>query len=81
MILNVKIKNWQLNGSINFQNKYFWSVFSNNFRALKYIARGEFAQVWEMERLREGKKFAVKIIDKEVSFGSVKGKEAVYNEI
>jgi hypothetical protein len=34
-----------------------------------------------MERLRDGKKFAVKIIDKEVSFGSVKGKEAVYNEI
>ena len=59
----------------------FLSGFSNNFRALKYIARGEFAQVWEMERLRDGKKFAVKIIDKEVSFGSVKGKEAVYNEI
>ena len=81
MILNVKIKNWQLNGSINFQNKYFLSGFSNNFRALKYIARSEFGQVWEMERLREGKKFAVKIIDKEVSFGSVKGMEAVYNEI
>lgn len=52
----------------------FLSGFSNDYKAVKYIGRGEFAQVWEVERLRDGAKFAAKTIDKEICYGQVNGR-------
>lgn len=59
----------------------FLSGFSTHFKPVKYIGRGEFAQVWEVERIKDGSKFAAKIIDKDVCFGQVNGREGLYNEI
>lgn len=52
----------------------FLSGFSNHFKALKYLGRGQFAQVWEVERLKDRTKFAAKIVDKEICYGQVNGR-------
>ena len=52
----------------------FLTGFLKNYKKLKYIGRGEFAKVWEVERIKDGKRFAAKMIDKEICYGEVNGR-------
>lgn len=53
--------------------------FHEMFKPMKKLGKGSFASVYEVERLTDRKKFAVKAFSKQTSFNSKNGKESLIN--
>jgi serine/threonine protein kinase len=48
---------------------------------MRKLGKGNFATVYEVERLEDGKKYAVKAFSKNTCFSTPKGKEGLINEL
>ena len=55
--------------------------FHHLFRVYKKIGKGNFASVYQSERLEDHKDMAVKAFSKNIAFNEENGKEALINEI
>lgn len=55
--------------------------FHAQFKPIKKLGKGNFASVYEVIRLEDGKKFAVKAFSKANTFSSPNGKESLINEL
>lgn len=51
------------------------------FKPIKKLGKGNFASVYEVERLTDSKKFAVKAFSKQNTFAAKNGKESLMNEL
>ena len=51
------------------------------FKPLKKLGKGNFASVYEVERLTDQAKFAVKAFSKQSCFNAKNGKESLINEL
>lgn len=51
------------------------------FKPLRKLGKGNFASVYEVERLTDGRRFAVKAFSKQVCFNTENGKESLVNEL
>lgn len=51
------------------------------FRPMRKLGKGNFATVYEVERLEDGKKYAVKAFSKNTCFSTPKGKQGLINEL
>ena len=51
------------------------------FKPLRKLGKGNFASVYEVERITDKKKFAVKSFSKQNSFSAKNGKESLINEL
>jgi len=49
------------------------------FKPSKKLGKGNFASVYQVERLTDGKKFAVKAFSKQTAFSAKNGKESLIN--
>lgn len=55
--------------------------FHEMFKPLKKLGKGNFASVYEVERLTDGMRFAVKAFSKQSCFAAKNGKESLINEL
>ena len=55
--------------------------FHEMFKPIRKLGKGNFASVYEAERLTDGKKFAVKAFCKKNSYSAKNGKESLINEL
>lgn len=55
--------------------------FHQLFKPHRKLGKGNFASVYEVERLADGAKFAVKAFSKQACFSSKNGKESLVNEL
>lgn len=55
--------------------------FHEMFKPLKKLGKGNFASVYEVERLTDGARFAVKAFSKQSCFSAKNGKESLINEL
>ncbi len=55
--------------------------FHEMFRPLKKLGKGNFASVYEVERVTDGRRFAVKAFSKQSCFAAKNGKESLINEL
>ena len=53
--------------------------FHEMFKPLKKLGKGNFASVYEVERLTDGMRFAVKAFSKQTCFSAKNGKESLIN--
>ena len=53
--------------------------FHERFKPLRKLGKGNFATVYEVERIEDGKKYAVKAFSKNTCFSTPKGKEGLIN--
>lgn len=51
------------------------------FKPIKKLGKGNFATVYEAERLTDKQKFAVKAFSKQNSYSAKNGKESLMNEL
>ena len=51
------------------------------FKPLKKLGKGNFASVYEVERITDGAKFAVKAFSKQSCFNAKNGKDSLINEL
>lgn len=51
------------------------------FKPLKKLGKGNFASVYEVERVTDGRRFAVKAFSKQGCFSNKNGKESLINEL
>lgn len=49
------------------------------FKPIKKLGKGNFASVYEVERLTDGSKYAVKAFSKQSCFAAKNGKESLIN--
>ena len=55
--------------------------FHELFKPIRKLGKGNFASVYEVERLTDLKKFAVKAFSKQNTFAAKNGKESLINEL
>lgn len=55
--------------------------FHEMFKPLRKLGKGNFASVYEVERLTDGRRFAVKAFSKQSCFQAKNGKESLMNEL
>lgn len=55
--------------------------FHSQFKPVKKLGKGNFASVYQVIRVEDGKKFAVKAFSKANTYNSENGKESLINEL
>jgi len=55
--------------------------FHSQFKPIKKLGKGNFASVYQVIRVEDGKKFAVKAFSKANTFSAENGKESLINEL
>ena len=55
--------------------------FHERFRPLRKLGKGNFATVYEVERIPDGRRYAVKAFSKASCFAASRGKESLANEL